>query len=289
MTQPEFWRWKEYTWKSENGLAPDAVLTGGIDVGSVSSQAVVLADRQLYAFANLRTGADSSESSVRAMNAALDGTGLKLADIRYVVGSGYGRVNVPFAHKTITEITCHARGVNYLNPAVRTILDMGGQDFKANRCDAQGKVTQFLMNDKCAAGTGRSIEVIAQLIGIPITEVGPLSMTVETDPAPISSTCVIFAKSEVIDLLRRGWSKPEVLAAYFGALARRVSALIQRLGVAKEFAISGGIAKNIGVVTRIERELGVKAVSLGGTDPQIAGAIGAALLAHGLFAQSRSR
>lgn len=245
-----------------------------------------MADSDIYAYSTVRTGADSPESATKAMNVALDGTEMKLADIQYIVGTGYGRVNVPFAHRTITEISCHARGAHHLNSTVRTILDMGGQDCKAIRCDEQGRVTQFMMNDKCAAGTGRGIEVIAELIEVPIDEVGPMSLMVETEPPPISSTCVIFAKSEVIGLLRRGWSKPQVLAAYCAGLAHRVASLIQRLGVVKEFAITGGIAKNIGVVTRVEKELKVKSVEIK-PDPQIAGALGAALFAQGLLLKSR--
>lgn len=257
-----------------------------MDVGSVSSQGVVITDTDLFAFSTVRTGVNSPESAVKAMNAALDGTGMQLSDIGYIVGTGYGRVNVPFANRTITEITCHARGAHFLNPSVRTILDMGGQDCKVIRCDEQGRVVQFMMNDKCAAGTGRGIEAIADLLEIPIEEVGPMSLTVEKEPPPISSTCAIFAKSEVIGLLRRGWSKPEVIAAYCSALAHRVSVFVQRLGVKKEFAITGGIAKNIGVVTRIEKELGVKAVEIK-PDPQIVGALGAALFARDLLLKSR--
>jgi bzd-type benzoyl-CoA reductase Q subunit len=233
----------------------------------------------------LRTGANSAESATKAINEALEGTQIKLSDIPYVVGTGYGRVNIPFAQRTITEITCHARGIHRINPAVRTILDMGGQDVKVIRCNEQGKVTNFIMNDKCAAGTGRSIEGIAQLIGVPIDDVGYLSLQVETEPPPISATCVIFAKSEVMGLLRRGYSKAQVLAAFFSALARRTSALIQQLGVVPEFAVSGGVSKNVGVVKRIEKELGIKAVDLE-IDPQIAGALGAAILAHDLFLES---
>ncbi|MFC1965487.1 benzoyl-CoA reductase, bzd-type, subunit Q [Chloroflexota bacterium] len=283
----EYWRWKEYNWKSEKDWRGAGIITGGVDVGSVSSQAVILVDGEIYAYSSIRTGTDSPESAVKAASAALESTGLTIADMQYVVGTGYGRVNVPFAQQAITEITCHARGAHHLNPAVRTILDMGGQDCKAIRCDEKGRVTKFLMNDKCAAGTGRSIESVAQLIEVPINEVGSMSLMVETDPPQISSTCVIFAKTEVIGLLRRGWSKPEVLAAYCSALAHRVSILIQHLGVIKEFAITGGIAKNIGVVTRIEKELGVKAVDIK-PDPQIAGALGAALLARDLLLASRS-
>jgi len=259
------------------------VISGGVDVGSVSSQAVVLVDGKLFAYSNMRTGSDSPDSARNAFSWALEETGLKLEDIQFIVGTGYGRVNVPFAHKAITEIACHARGANYMyGPSVRTILDMGGQDCKAIRCDERGKVTNFLMNDKCAAGTGRGMEVFADLLAIPIQEVGDMSFQVEKEPEPVSSTCVVFAKTEASGLLRSGWPKNLVLAAYCSAMAHRVVTLLERLGMEKEFAITGGIAKNVGVVKRLEEELGVTSMK-SEFDTQIAGAIGAALFGKALF------
>jgi bzd-type benzoyl-CoA reductase Q subunit len=217
------------------------------------------------------------------MNWALENTGLTIDKLNYVVGTGYGRVNVPFAHRAITEIACHARGANFrYGPSVHTILDMGGQDCKAIRCDEKGKVTNFLMNDKCAAGTGRGMEVFADLLSVPIEEVGDLSFQVEKEPDPVSSTCVVFAKSEAAGLLRQGWPKNLVLAAYCSAMAHRVTSLLERLGMEKEFAITGGIAKNVGVVRRLEKEIGVTALK-SDIDSQIAGAVGAALFAKALF------
>ena len=282
--EKEFWRWKEYNWHDEN-IDPRAgkAITAGVDVGSVSSQTVLMVDGELYAFANMRTGSDSPNSAINATNWALEGTGLKIEDINYVVGTGYGRVNVPFANRAITEIACHARGANYMfGPSVRTILDMGGQDCKAIRCDNRGKVTNFLMNDKCAAGTGRGMEVFADLLQIPIEDVGGLSFEIEKEPAPVSSTCVVFAKTEAAGLLRSGWHKNLVLAAYCSAMAHRVVTLIERLGAEKEFAITGGIAKNSGVVKRLEKELGMTSMT-SKYDTQIAGALGAALFAKALF------
>jgi len=280
----EFWRWKEYNWRDEN-LDPKSggIISSGIDVGSVSSQAVIMVDGKLFAFSNMRTGSDSPNSAHNAVNWALEGTGLELKDLNYVVGTGYGRVNVPFANRAITEIACHARGANFMyGPAVRTILDMGGQDCKAIRCDEKGKVTNFLMNDKCAAGTGRGMEVFADMLQIPIEEVGEMSYQVESEPAPVSSTCVVFAKSEAAGLLRSGWPKNLVLAAYCSAMAHRVVSLLDRLGMEKEFAITGGIAKNSGVVRRLEGELKITALKTE-YDTQIAGALGAALFAKALF------
>jgi len=283
----EFWRWKEYNWRDES-INPKLVkiLSAGVDIGSVSSQAVILADGQLYAYSNMRTGSDSPDSARKAMSWALESTELALEDLHYIVGTGYGRVNVPFAHRAITEIACHARGANFMyGPTVRTILDMGGQDCKAIQCDEKGKVTNFLMNDKCAAGTGRGMEVFADLLAVPIEDIGDLSFQIEAEPNPVSSTCVVFAKSEAAGLLRSGWPKNLVLAAYCSAMAHRIISLLERLGVQPEFAITGGIAKNSGVVKRLEKELNLTSMK-SQYDTQIAGAIGAALFAKAIYEKS---
>jgi len=284
----EFYRWTENTWKSPDiDWRKAGTLVAGIDVGSVSSQAIILADDKIFAFCNTRTGSNSPDSAKKALSISLDGTGIKPEDIQFVVGTGYGRVNIPMAKKAITEIACHARGANYMGgPAVKTILDMGGQDLKGIHCDEKGKVTQFLMNDKCAAGTGRGMEVMAELLQVPIVDVGKMSLDVKEEPEPVSSTCVIFAKSEAIGLLRSGWTKNMVLAAYCAAMAHRVVGLLERIGIEKEFVITGGIAKNIGVVSRIEKELNIKVMPLK-PDPQIAGGLGAALFARDLLLKSR--
>lgn len=279
----EYWRWPESRWTSPDiDWRKAKIITGGVDVGSVSSQAVIMTDGKLFAYASMRTGSDSPNSAVNAMNWALEGTGMKLENIQHTVGTGYGRVNVPFAQRTITEIACHARGANYLyGPSVRTVLDMGGQDCKIIRCDEKGKVETFLMNDKCAAGTGRGMEVFADLLKVPIQDVGRLSFEVDEEPPMVSSTCVIFAKAEATGLLESGWPVNRVLAAYCRAMAHRVNELVARLGVVKEFAITGGIAKNEGVVKRLEKELGIEALPHP-FDTQIAGAVGAALFAKAL-------
>ena len=280
----EFWRWKEYNWRDEKKDWRGAgLITAGVDVGSVSSQAVIVVDGELYAYSNMRTGSSSPESAQNCFDWAIEDTGLALEDIGYVIGTGYGRVNVPFAHKAITEIACHARGANAMyGPSVRTVLDMGGQDCKVIRCDEKGKVTAFAMNDKCAAGTGRGMEVFADLLAVPIGDVGEMSLDVDEEPPPVSSTCVVFAKSEATGLLREGWSKNRVLAAYCSAMAHRVATLLEQVGIEEDLAITGGIAKNSGVVTRLEREIGIKALPFE-IDTQIAGALGAALFAQNLL------
>jgi bzd-type benzoyl-CoA reductase Q subunit len=284
----EYFRWTECAWKDpDKDWRKAESLVGGIDVGSVSSQAVVLADGALYCYSNTRTGSNSPDSAQKALGMALEDTDIKQEDIQYTVGTGYGRVNIPMANKAITEIACHARGANSMGgPSVRTILDMGGQDLKGIHCDERGKVTQFLMNDKCAAGTGRGMEVMAELLQIPIVEVGEMSLDVPEEPPPVSSTCVIFAKSEAIGLLRSGWTKNMVLAAYCSAMAHRVVGLLERIGVEKDFVITGGISKNVGVTSRLLKELGVDTMQLK-PDPQIAGALGAALFARDLLLKSQ--
>jgi len=287
-TSKEYWRWTESNWHDPDiDWKEGEIISAGVDVGSVSSQAVIMVDGKLYAYSNMRTGSDSPMSAQNAMDWALEGTGMTLDDIHYVVGTGYGRVNVSFSQRAITEIACHARGANFMyGPTIKTVLDMGGQDCKAIRVDEKGKVVAFLMNDKCAAGTGRGMEVFADLLGVHITKVGEMSLQVEEEPPMVSSTCVVFAKSEASGLLRAGWPKERVLAAYCLAMAHRVVDLLERLGVEEDFAITGGIGKNIGVVSRVERELGIKALKPT-LDTQIAGAIGGALFARALVQKDR--
>ena len=288
--KPEFWRWPESRWTAEDiDWKAGDIISAGVDVGSVSSQAAIMVDGKLFAYSNMRTGSNSPDSARNAMDWALKDTGMTLEDIHYVVGTGYGRVNVPFSNRAITEIACHGRGGNFMyGPTVRTILDMGGQDCKAIRIDERGKVAEFLMNDKCAAGTGRGMEVFADLLSVPIQEVGEMSLQVEEEPEPVSSTCVVFAKTEATGLLREGWPKEKVLAAYCSAMAHRVVTLLERLGVEEDFAITGGIAKNRGVVKRLEDELGIRTLEPR-YDTQIAGAAGAALFAEALVKKQRKK
>ena len=292
----EYWRWLEYRKSMPNMDWKDAeIVTAGVDVGSVGSKAVIMLDGEIYAWSVMRTGSNSSDSASKALGWAMEDTGITLKDIHYIVGTGYGRVNVPMANRAITEIACHAKGANYIwGPTVRTVLDVGGQDVKAIRCDETGKVVSFLMNDKCAAGTGRGMEVIADLLKIPIEEVGKVSLSVKEEPTPVSSTCVVFAKTEAVGLLRKGWTKEKVLAAYLRAMATRMSELIEKVGCEKDFVITGGQSKNIGIVHRVEEILGIKRLPVPsleqtGLDPVSAGAIGAALYAKALYEKSLKR
>jgi bzd-type benzoyl-CoA reductase Q subunit len=290
----EYWRWLEYhrvvpdkKWKNKD------VITAGVDVGSVGSKAAIMIDGDIYSWGVTRTGSNSPESASKALRMALEDTGLRTEDLKYIVGTGYGRVNVPMANKAITEIACHAKGANYIwGPSVRTVLDVGGQDIKAIRIDETGRVVSFLMNDKCAAGTGRGMEVFADLLQIPIEQIGEVSLKVAQEPEPVSCTCVAFAKTEAMGLLRKGWSKEKVLAAYTRAMAVRMANLINRVGLERELVVTGGQSKNIGIVSRIEENLGVKTLPSpnwrgAGLDPMVAGAIGAALLGRALYLKAQ--
>jgi bzd-type benzoyl-CoA reductase Q subunit len=283
--QVEYWRWDEGNWKDpDKDWRKAKVISAGVDIGSVSTQAVIMTDGELYAYSNTRSGYNSRESATKAVGMALNGTNLKLENIHFTVGTGYGRVKVPFANKAITEIACHARGANFMyGPTVRTVLDMGGQDLKVIRCDEKGKVENFLMNEKCAAGTGRGMEVIADLLKVPIGKVGELSFEVDEEPPPVSTTCVVFAKTEALGLLKSGWPVPKVLAAYCSAMAHRVYSQIMTVGIQQDFVITGGIAKNVGVVKRLEKELGFEFFKKTHIDTQLAGAIGAALFGKSLY------
>ena len=280
---PPYWRWTESNWKDPNIAWQNAKwITVGVDVGAVSSQAVIVADGRILAYGNMRTGSNSPDSARNAYAYALEAVdGLPEDRMDCCIGTGYGRVNVPFADRSITEITCHARGANFIyGPHVRTVLDVGGQDIKVIRCDEKGNVTDFLMNDKCAAGTGRGMEVFADLLGVPVTEVGERSFAFKGDePEAVSSTCVVYARSEAGSLLRKGWSREQVLAAYCRAMADRIYSLVERVGVEAGFAVTGGLAKNSGIMERLMPMIGLERMHAG-WDTQIAGAAGAALIGY---------
>ena len=288
---PEFWRWTESSWKNPAIDWHDArYISAGIDVGSVSSQAVILADGKVLACGNLRTGSDSPASALKAYTLALAETDLPEDRLDYCVGTGYGRVNVPLADRTLTEIACHARGANFMyGDQVRTVLDVGGQDIKAIQCDEKGKVANFLMNDKCAAGTGRGMEVFCDLLGVSINEAGDQSFLYPgREPEFVSSTCVVYAKSEALGFLRQGWSREKVLAAYCKAMAAGIYSLVEKIEVKPGFAVTGGMAKNRGVMDRLMAMIGMNRMPTE-WDPQIAGALGAALFAHALCQKGKGR
>jgi predicted CoA-substrate-specific enzyme activase len=195
----------------------------------------------------------------------------------FIVATGYGRINVPFADKQITEITCHARGIRALFLTARTVIDIGGQDSKGIKLDAGGKVINFVMNDKCAAGTGRFLEVIADSLGIPLAEMGDLSLTAR-EAVPISNTCTVFAEHEVTSRLAEGVGIPEIVAGLHAAIAKRVVNLVRTLGLQKDVAVTGGGAEDAGLVRAVSEALGLEV--LVPEKPRLTAALGAACLAE---------
>jgi benzoyl-CoA reductase subunit A len=277
------WRDPDLDWKAAD------YLTAGIDVGSVSSQACIVADGRILAYANIRACPGGVGSAEKALGSALESADMPGERINYCVGTGYGRVNVPFADRVITEIACLARGANFIyGPRVRTVLDVGGQDIKAIRCDGKGKVVGFLMNDKCAVGTGRGMEVFAEMLGVALNDVGECSFQVEKEPQAVSNTCVVYACLEASEMLRQGLGVEDVLAAYCRAMAGHVHSLLERAGVIPGFAVTGGIAKNRGVMDRLIPLVGIDGLKTK-WDPQIAGAVGAALFGHRLCLRGKGR
>ena len=263
------------------------MITLGVDIGSHTTKALILRDNDILGWDLIPTGPDSVESSTKVTRNVLEKAGLTLQEVNYIVSTGYGRVVIPFANKNVSEISCHAKGANWFFPSAKTILDMGGQDCKAIRCDEKGKVTDFVMNDKCAAGAGRSMSIVAELLEIPLQSLGELSLQAEGSGVEISSTCVVFARSEVLGYLRRGTPKSEVLAGACQALSKRVLALLKRVGIEEDFVISGGIAKNVGVVRRLESVMRMQAKIC--FEPQIIGALGAAVFARNLLVKEAAR
>ena len=252
------------------------MLFGGIDIGSRAAKVVVMKDGDIYTSTIQDTGPESVKTAYMTMNAALDGTGVKIEDIDYILATGYGRVLVPFAEANVSEISCHAKGINWYFPSVKTVLDMGGQDCKAIGCDGGGKVTSFVMNDKCAGGTGRFLEMIADVLNIPLSEVGSIALQ-STTAIPFNTICAVFAKTDAIKYLKQGAAKKDILSGLNEAISTRSYNLLKRVGIEKDFAITGGISKNSGMVAKIAEKVGLEPLLC--EDPQLIGALGAALYA----------
>jgi (R)-2-hydroxyacyl-CoA dehydratese activating ATPase len=255
------------------------MIVAGMDIGSITTEAVILREDQVIASAILPTGANSRTAAERSLSAALTQAGLQQEDLSFIVTTGYGRASFPPSRKMITEITCHARGAYALYPQTRTVIDIGGQDSKVIRLDGQGRNVDFQMNDKCAAGTGRFLEVMARALEVSLEEMGELSLQAQRS-MKISSTCTVFAESEVVSLIAQNQPKEVIIRGLHEAIAERIHGLIQRVGLEQEVTLTGGVAKNIGVVKALQEQLGVKVYVP--PEPQIVGALGAALLARDL-------
>ena len=247
----------------------------GVDIGSTMTKIVVMDGAgNICARIVGPTGPEHRRLANEVLAQALEQANLSFGQIDYVIATGYGRVNVPFADRQITELTCHARGVASLFPTVRTAIDIGGQDAKGLKIK-DGKLLDFVMNDKCAAGTGRFLEVLADTLGLELDDLGGISLE-STKKVPISSTCTIFAQQEVIARISEGLPLEDIVAGLHNALAGRVARMVQRLRVEPDVVLTGGVAKNIGVVKAMQENLGYKI--LVPPDPLLTGAIGAAIL-----------
>lgn len=251
--------------------------TAGIDIGSISTKAAILDGDLLLASRVIFTGYNAETAGRKVFELALTDAHLAPPDIHRIVATGYGRKSVTFAHRAVTEIMCHAAGARHMHPRVRTVIDIGGQDSKVILLDDTGRVVNFMMNDKCAAGTGRFLEVMARALEVDLEEFGRLSLQAAA-PSKISSLCTVFAESEVISLIARGEKRENIIAGIHESISLRVFAMANRAGVREPLVMTGGVARNVGVVKAFERIAGSPvAVS---ENAQINGAIGAALLAR---------
>jgi len=251
------------------------MLTAGIDIGSMSTKAVIF-NGQSYYKAIAPTGWSPRQAAEQVFNDLLKQSEHSPDQIDFIVATGYGRVSIDFADRVVTEITCHARGAAYLVPGTDLVIDIGGQDSKVIRINEQGQVLDFAMNDKCAAGTGRFLQVIAAALGVDVSELASLSAG--KSPLTLNSMCTVFAESEVISLISQGKEKGEIIAGLHQSIARRIASMVQRMGAINRITFTGGVARNEGVRESLEQQLGVPV--LVPEDCQMAGAIGAALIAQ---------
>lgn len=248
----------------------------GIDIGSLTTEVVILAGDEMLSYSIVPTLSSSEAAAVSAYEAALSLAGITRTDVQSVVTTGYGRTSIDFADRAITEITCHALGARRLFHEAKTVIDIGGQDSKVIRLSDDGRVEDFSMNDKCAAGTGRFLEVMARSLDTSLDCLGSLSEMSSAD-LRISSTCTVFAESEVVALVAKGVPKEDIIRGLHRSVAERVYAMITRLRAEPPFVMTGGVAKNSGVVAALEERLGTKALLP--DEPQIVGALGAAIVA----------
>ena len=252
------------------------MITVGIDVGSITTKAAVVKDGKLISDKVIMTGYNAQDAGAKVYEKIMGELGLKPSSVTRIISTGYGRKSVTIADKAVTEITCHAVGAHFLNPSVRAIIDIGGQDSKAIVVDESGAVKDFAMNDKCAAGTGRFLEVMARALEVDLDHFGKFSLKADM-PAKISSLCTVFAESEVISLISKGEKRENIIAGIHESIAARVVAMAGRIGLGAPVMMTGGVAKNEGVVKALENKTGHRMeVS---DKAQVTGAIGAALIA----------
>ncbi len=251
------------------------MISVGIDIGSITAKSAVIENGRILSHKIVLTGYSTRTAAELVFKAAIDEAGIDPTAVDQIISTGYGRKSVVNSDKAVTEITCHAAGAHFLDPAVRSVIDIGGQDSKAIALNDSGKVEDFAMNDKCAAGTGRFLEVMARALEVDLVDFGELSIQ-SSQPAKISSLCTVFAESEVISLIAQGEKRENIVAGIHEAIAARVVAMASRTGLRPPVMMTGGVAKNSGVVTALERKIG-QPITISPYS-QITGAIGAALI-----------
>ncbi len=254
------------------------MIVGGCDIGSTTGKAVVMKDGEIIS-SHIVPSTTSPEKTARlAMDEAIKQSGLSsIEDMEKIVGTGYGRLKVPFAEENISEITCHARGAHWMSPTVRTVVDIGGQDCKVMALTDKGSVLEFVMNDRCAAGTGRFFEAMARALHCGLEGISSLDNQGENG-ASITSQCSVFAESEVVTLVNEGTDLKNIIAGINNSVAARLTSMVRRVGLKEDLALTGGCSKNDGLAKALAAKLEVSVVKLP-LDPQLAGAVGAALLA----------
>ena len=252
-----------------------SIYTMGVDIGSSTSKCVILRGGETICAAAVLPGGAGTSAPERVVEAALSEAGAALDDIESIAATGYGRNTLSIAGKTFSELSCHARGASFMLPGVRTVIDVGGQDCKVMQLDGNGRLDSFSMNDKCAAGTGRFMEVMSRILEIELPEMAQYSGQAERI-IEITSTCAVFAESEIISQLSKGADKRALVAGIHRSVAVKAASLAKRMLVAAPVFFSGGVSKNAGIVSALEHELGIEVK----TDDraQLAGALGAALL-----------
>ena len=259
----------------------------GIDIGSMTTKCVIVDQDDFLDSIVLQTESDPKTAGTNALESLLDKNGINRTDVLYILGTGYGRISLDFFDHTATELTCHAMGVRHVNPDVKGIIDIGGQDSKAIKLKPDGSILDFVLNDRCAAGTGRFLEVMARTLNLDLGEFGELYEKSE-HPCTINSTCIVFAESEVISLSAQGESKTDIAAGLQQSIAKRVGNMTKRLGIKENIVFVGGVAKNKGMRCALEDYLGIKFISLS-IDPQITGALGAAVIARDRFLKKHGK
>jgi predicted CoA-substrate-specific enzyme activase len=253
------------------------IYAAGIDVGSTQTKGILLNEKfEIVARALTDTGAYVTKAAERCFVEALRASGVKREEVAYVVGTGYGRYKVTFGDAQITEISCHARGASYLFPRTRTVIDMGGQDAKGIRVGEGGEVKDFVMNDKCAAGTGRFLASAAEALGTSLDDIGEISLKAK-NPVRLTTVCTVFVESDIMSYLAQNKKIEDILGGVHSAIAARTISLVRRVGIEPEVTFTGGVSRNIGMVRALEEKLGMRLnVS---PDSHFVGALGASIFA----------